>query len=195
MNTFNGNSSQNIPLSGGGEATSPMAKLYLHVLNRLKEKVPELRFIDQDLGQLEHYELRPPVDYPFCLIDLEQFQYTDIGGNCAQEAVGMVNLRIGLVKYTESNNLVPDNIRPNALRYYEVEQKVHEALQGWEGNGFSRLLRRSTATEMRNDDIRVREIKYAVSFQDNTAAATAKRATVKTPRPVINPISGTGTCL
>jgi hypothetical protein len=41
-----------------------------------------------------------------------------------------VNLRIALVKYTESNNLVPDNIRPNALQYYEVEQKVHEALQG-----------------------------------------------------------------
>ena len=169
------------------ESTSPMANLYLKILGRLKTAVPDLRYIDQDLGQLENYDLRPPVSWPCCLIDIEEFQFSDIGSNNMQEATGIVSLRIGLVKYTESNNLVPDNIRPNAMKYYETEQKVYEALQGWEDDGFSRLLRRGTNTERREDDIRVRVLKFAVSWEDDTASP--KTTKVSVPVPVINSIT------
>lgn len=166
------------------ESTSPMANLYLKLLNRLKTKVPDLRYIDQDLGQLENYGLKPPVSWPCCLIDIEEFQFSDTAGANVQEAQGIISLRIGLVKYTDSNNLVPDNIRPNALKYYEIEQQVYEALQGWEDDGFSRLLRRGAGTERREDDIRVRVLKFAVSWQDDSASL--KKTKVSVPVPVIS---------
>jgi hypothetical protein len=42
-------------------------------------------------------------------------------------------------------------------------------LHGWSPDGYSRLLRRKVVTEKRNDDIRVRLSRYAISWTDRTA--------------------------
>ena len=73
-------------------------------------------------------------------------------------------------------------MRENALQYYEVENKLFKALHGWNPTGFGKLLRRITATEKRDDDIRVRIVKFAISFTDNSAVKT--KTTV--PRPGAN---------
>jgi len=163
--------------------TSPLANIFTSVLNRIMAKVPEVRFIDQDLGQLENYELRPAVSWPCALLDVEEFTFTEMGNDLQQIGQGILSVRIGLVKYSESNNLVPEAVRKNALQYYEVEQKVIEALHGWKSVGFSRLLRRVSATEKRDDDIRVRVLKFAVSFEENLTPA---RQTVARPAAVIS---------
>jgi hypothetical protein len=163
---------------------SPFSILYTEILARLKEKVPEIKYIEQDLGQLEHYDMRPPVTWPCCLIDVaDEYEYTDMQGNHSQLAEGRVMLRIGVVRYSDSNNLVPDNVRENALAYFEIEQKVFAALHGWAPAGFSRLLRRNAVTEKRDDDIRVRMIPFTVSFTDNSAAPV--RTKVLTPAPYV----------
>src|SRR5205823_8872592 len=98
---------------------------------------------------------------------------------------GLICLRIGLVRYSDSNNLVPDNVRVNALQYFRVESKVHQALHCWNDQGFSRLLRRVSYTEKRDDDIRVRVIKYYTTYEENTTL-------VKTTIPRPNAVVGTG---
>lgn len=158
---------------------SPKAILFNTILEQIKLKAPIIRYIDQDLGQLENYGLRPEVSWPCCLIDIEDFKYTDIQAGYSQLAEGIVSLRIGLVKYTESNNLTPTNIRSNALAYYDTEHVVFKALHGWAPSGFSKLLRRADGTEKRDDDIRVRVVKFAISFTDESA----KPNSVKVLRP------------
>lgn len=158
---------------------SPNSLLYEAILCRMKEQVPEIRFTDQDLGQLEAYEIRPAVSFPCCLIELEQFQFSEANNFKIQIAEGVVSFRLGLVKYTDSNNLTPKNTRVNALQYYEIEQKVYKAFHGWAPPGFSKFLRRVAGTEKREDDIRVRAIRFATSYTDTSAVDE----TIKVPRP------------
>jgi len=166
---------------------SPQANLFQNLIDRLALKVPAIRFIEQDLGQLENYQMRPAVSWPCCMIDIEEFNYSDLQNFHNQLAEGIVSLRIGLVKYTDSNNLTPTVTRENALQYYEIEQQVFTALHGWNPPGFSKLLRRASGTEKRDDDIRVRVLKFATSFTDSSAAPV----TSKVPRP--NAIINEGT--
>ena len=148
---------------------SPQANLFQLLIEKLIAEVPELRYIDQDLGQLENYEIRPSVSWPCGLLDIEEFKYSDQQSHAIQLAEGIVSLRLGMVKYTDSNNLVSAHIRENALQYYELEHKVYKALHGWNPPGFGKLLRRASGTERREDDIRVRIMKFATSFTDDSA--------------------------
>jgi len=164
--------------------TSPFATLHNAIIERIKQQVPAIRFIDQDLGQLENYDLKPPVSFPCVLMDVgDEFAYSDIGGQQHQLAEGTIMLRLALVQYTQSNNLVPANIRENALQYYELENDLVKALHGWAPTGFSRMLRRKAITEKREDDIRVRAIPFAISFTD--LIAEPETTTTSTPAPTL----------
>lgn len=161
------------------ELTSPFANLFVQLIDRLNEKAPTIRFITQDLGQLENYEMRPAVTWPCCLIDIDNFNFSDIQSKYHQMAQGTITLRIGLVKYTDLSNLSPDQAKEAALKYLEVEQEVYTALHAWAPQGFSRCLRQVAVTERRDDDIRVRVMKFSLSFTDESAQP--KKQTV--PRP------------
>ena len=149
---------------------SPQANLYNGLLARLADQVPDLRFISLDMGQLEIHNGRPAVSWPCCLVDFAATKYSDMQNNTTQMAEGVVLLRIGLVAYTEPNNLTPDGWREKALQFYETEQQVYLALHGWAPTGFGRLMRRSASTEQRDDDIRVRVMEFSYSYTDETAA-------------------------
>ncbi|MBN8834584.1 MAG: hypothetical protein ABS68_00175 [Niastella sp. SCN 39-18] len=169
---------------------SPFANLYESILQRIKALVPEVRYINQDMGQLENYELRPAVSWPCLLIDVDDFKYSQVQGNTTQMAEGIVTLRLGLVQYTQSDNLVPDNIRPNALAYYEVEEKITQALHGWAPTGWSRLMREKSGTEKRDDDIRVRVLQLSCAC---TYTVEKIKTKVETPDQVITANLNRGT--
>jgi hypothetical protein len=131
------------------------------------------------LGQLEHYEGRPPVSWPCALIDVDGFDFSDVGGDNEQIGEGFLIIRLGVPAYSPANNLAPGVVRLKALEYYNIEQKIQVALHGWRTEGFSKLLRRKSTLEDRNDPVRVRVIPYAVSFDDDTT----KPHTTKVQRP------------
>lgn len=163
---------------------SPFANLFTLILERMKTKAPSIRFVAQDIGQLENYEIRPAVSWPCCLIDIQQAQFSEANSENIQLAQGLISFRIGLVKYTDSNNLVPGNVLENSLKYYEAENELYAALHGWKPEGFGALLRRSCVTERREDDIRVREMKFAFSFTDESARPMKR--TIPRPDSIIN---------
>jgi hypothetical protein len=161
------------------ETTSPFANLFLKVMDRLKTAVPELRYIDQDLGQLENYGDRPPVAWPCALLEVDEFDFSDVGSHNTQTCDGFLIVRLAVPAYSNSSNITPKNVTLKGLEYYALEQKIHEALHGWRADGFSKLLRRKSKLEQRNDAIRVRVIPYAVSFEDETT----KPVRTAVPRP------------
>lgn len=158
---------------------SPKSELFKAVLERIKLKAPEVRYIAQDVGQLEDYEVRPPVSWPCALLDIDELKYSDLGNHTTQMGEGFINIRLGLVQYTKSSNLTPDAWMAKALDYYEVEQKVFKALHGWAPTGWGKLLRRASATEKREDSIRVVVMRFAISYKD----VTPKPTTIKVSRP------------
>jgi len=162
-------------------STSPFGNIYLSLMARLQEQVPELKYIDQDLGQLENYEVRPAVQMPCALIDIGEFDFDDMAGKNMQHGEGLVLVRVAVDPFSASGNLAPEAVREKALSYYDIEQKVYVALHGWRTTGFSKLLRRKSVKEIRDDKFRVKALAFATSFEDDTASPVM----ITIPRPPV----------
>lgn len=146
---------------------SPFANIYLALIAQLQTNVPELQWIDHDLGQLEAYDGdRPPVAWPCLLIDFNETSFEQRQRH--QDAEMLITLRLAHDQYQQTHAEVPEYVQQQALQYYEVEYKVHQALQA---QGLSLLvnplIRVSATTEKReNDNFRVRRLVYKATFVD-----------------------------
>ncbi len=169
---------------------SPIAELFLHIQAKIATLTtsidgvdqPCFRYIDQDLGQLEGSSGRYAVSWPCALIDIDDFIYTAISHNC-QLASGKVIIRIGFPPLSGSHGSAPEEYRERAIFYYELEHILHHTLHGWKPaneyaadaiplplQGFGVLNRIASKTARRKDNVRVREVTYAIAFEDYTTA-------------------------
>jgi hypothetical protein len=105
-------------------------QLYLDLSAYLKTAVPELRWIDQDFGQLERFRYRPEVSFPCALIDFVQATYSN-QAELAQIGEVTINIRIGFAPFSQSHQAAPQDVKERALAYYNLEQRIFEAVQGW----------------------------------------------------------------
>lgn len=144
--------------------------LYTEIMTRLLREVPEIKYIDQDLGQLDYYNgSRPPVGFPAVLIDFSEATFEELGVNNVQLATVTVNIRLAFTPYTSANNLQIGSFAEDALEFYELENKIHKALQGHNlTDDFRELYRMNAVTEKRDDAMRVRNIAYGVGFEDDS---------------------------
>lgn len=167
---------------------SPEAILLDQIMVRIQAKAPSVRFIAPDSGQLEFFELKPPVSWPCVLIDLEDFNFSDNGNDLSQIGTGIIRLRIGLIQYTKVNNLTEKQYRDKGNSYFEVENEVFKALHGWSPNNSTvKLVRRRSGKEKREDDLRVRVIDFETSYKDITAIPA--KTTIPRPGITIGKIS------
>jgi hypothetical protein len=142
-------------------------KIYLGVQERLKEKVTALRFIDQDVGQLDFYNDRPPVAFPCVLIDINSGAFSNLGQG-SQIYEGSLILRLAVPMWSSGSNLTPLDARKLAVQLYEIEQQIHEALHTWSTTEWGIMTRLSATTERRDDPIRVRQLVYGLEFEDRS---------------------------
>ncbi|WAC40568.1 hypothetical protein [Pedobacter sp. SL55] len=147
---------------------SILANIFLTVQNRLKTEVPALKWIDGDYGQLEFYEQRPNVDWPCVLIDIDDGTFSN-NGEFSQLGECVLIIRLGLPSYSQTNALTPKPVIELALEYYNLEHAVNKALHGFQSQYFSTLSRVKADKEKRNDNLRVRTMRYTFTYADNTA--------------------------
>lgn len=110
--------------------TSPFSTLLIALQDRIKTQIPDIRWIDQDLGQLENYGDRPAVSFPCVLIDFQNFQYED-ASDLIQFAEGTVNFRLAFAPFSNTNSLTPVSYQEKALQFYDLEWALYKALHGW----------------------------------------------------------------
>lgn len=142
------------------------SKLYTDLLEHLQEAVPELKWIEQDLGQ-DQTDTRPNVAFPAALIDFVGADYSDIGESGQIATVG-VQIRLLVSTYAQSYAAAPSATREQALEYFEIEHKIVEALHGWmPDDGYCQpLVRRSVRTENRGDiGLRIRSITFDTMYE------------------------------
>ena len=159
------------------------ALMLLAIQDRINTQVPEIKYIDQDLGQLEEDTDRPRVAWPCVLVDFPDIKYDEMQG-MVQWASLTLQLRIGFNPFSSANAATPLPFRQDALKYYELEQKVYKALQAWDAGGICQPMTRvSGATEKGRDDMfRVRVMNFTTTFQD--ASAVPVKEVVE--RPLLN---------
>jgi len=163
--------------------TSILGNMYLNIIQQLVDNCPNIKYFDMDLGQLEHYNERPAVSLPCGLIDFDEIAFEHNGDNY-QTGEGILQIRIAHQPYSASNSLAPEEVREKALDYFEHEQAIYLALQGFSAGEMRDLNRVSTRTEKRNDTLRVRTIKFRFGLIDESAMPNATQVTA--PAVVIN---------
>lgn len=165
-------------------------QLYIDLSTHLKTTVPELKWIDQDFGQLERFEYRPEVSFPCALVDFIAANYSNLA-ELAQLGEVTINIRMGFAPFSQAHQAAPMSVKEKALEYYTIEQKIFEALQGWRNNFTQPFIRISAVTEQRDNDpigLRVRVITFTTSFEDesNRPIYAKHAATITFDNPEIN---------
>lgn len=144
-------------------------QLLLKIQARVADKLSEIRYCDQDLGQLEHYNERPAVSFPCLLVDFTGTSYDQLGqleetGDCK------IMFKLGFAPFSSANNLSPDSVKEKALNYYELEYLLYQAFKAWNADGLIQPMnRKSDGTQQRNDAYRVRVSVYDTMFMDDGA--------------------------
>jgi hypothetical protein len=131
--------------------------------------IPELRYVDEDWGQLDDYSPNPPTQFPLALIDVGNLQYSDISRDrnatpqMRQMASGTVTLRVCSLKLTNSSGRAPKNHKAEAWTIWDILEKIHEKLHGNVIGGSAGALMRTNLRKRRRDDgIQEFELTYTV---------------------------------
>lgn len=134
---------------------------------RLKEKVPALRWIDFDTGQLESQE-RPPVAFPCALLSISINNARDIT-DTVQDCSGRVKIRLAFDRQMKIDSATPKAQLAIALNPYDTIADVYAALQGFGTENFDLLSRTRQDKENSRNGLFIYFIEFAVSFEDETA--------------------------
>lgn len=137
------------------------------------EKVSELKYIDEDWGQLNLYGIEMPVKWPCALVRLTSATFSNIGTNIRaipinrQEGTLSFEITIAKTKLSNSSNRAPINQQNKAFEVWELVEKVHQTLHGWspmEHTG--KLIRTSIGSIKRDDGIQEIKIAYTSGIHD-----------------------------
>lgn len=142
------------------------AKLYLEIQQKIKNEILEIRFVEQNFGQYGFDDFRAKVAFPAMLIDFANTNYSAMQGDI-QLAEATINIVLLFEPFSQSYNLAPDAVKQKALEYYEIEQKVFKALQGWQTDFCTPLVRTDAKSQNRNEiGLRIRELNFTTEFED-----------------------------
>lgn len=135
---------------------------------RISTKVPEIQFVDQDLGQLGQVgeNGRPPLAYPAVLIDFPNTDYSELATS-AQLANVSITLQLIFDNYSQTWHKSPTNIISKGLEYLNTEQKLVNCLNGWSEDYFTPMIRTNVKSQNNNDlGLRVRQLTFTTSYED-----------------------------
>lgn len=152
--------------------------IFLAIQNRIIDQVTTIKHVNEDTGQL--MDENPALSYPCVLIAIERGTFTDLAENAQ---IGTVNITIKLVVAPRSAtaNNTPTDYKKKGLDYYELEQDLHKALQGWApayvdvvdgpdllADVCGALSRTQSIQNRSRADLRIREITYTLGIDDYT---------------------------
>ncbi len=143
-----------------------MDQIFLAVQKRIIDRVPEIKWVDFDFGQLDAYEMRPPVLFPCALIDIELPDIEDEGKD-KQICSCSVTLRLAFEQPGQTNSKTPKPIMDKAMTVFAGLRKVFLAVHGLQGPDFGKLKRRSLLTEKREDPLKVFKMRFECNLTDH----------------------------
>ncbi len=164
-------------------------QLLVDLQERIAREVPEIQYIDQQLGQLESAQgTTGAVTYPALFIDFPEAMY-DVDFPEASYSDMSANRQLGNVPV--SFQLVSDDAFPTwhgipveerkkGFDFLRIEQKLYQALQGWSKDYFSPLSRTMVkSTSKQHAGFKVRELIFTTQYEDVSASPEETRAEIE----------------
>jgi hypothetical protein len=132
----------------------------------IDSKVPEFRFVDQNLGQWGNDNFRAAVSFPGILVDFPTTTYSEIASG-SDLALNEIKLTLFFDVNSQSYNLAPQTVKVKALQYYELEQKLVAVLKSWQTDYFTPLVRTTAVSRNQNElGMRIRELTFLSEHEE-----------------------------
>lgn len=145
-----------------------MKEIYTAVMDRLKSRVPAIKWIDWDTAQLESQSERPPVRFPVALISIAISRAKDIT-ETIQDCEVQLTVRLAFDPMERTNSEATKEVREKVMQPYDVISDVYAALQGFETQSFHGLSRMSQAKENSRNGLFIYRLTFKTDFEDVTA--------------------------
>ena len=123
-----------------------MISILEHLQCRISE-IKEILYVDENWGQLDYYDTRPPAKWPCALITINDGTFSSIGGNMQQ---GVITLDIAVADLKLTNTSFKSPNKPWGI--WNIVEKIHKKLHGWRPSATSGNLIRSSLRITRRDD-------------------------------------------
>lgn len=145
---------------------SPLANLLLDIQTRILAEVPEIKYIDQNLGQYMQEEFRKQMLFPAILIDFPVIDFSEMQGNNQFADLTIVATLFHDI-WNNTNNITPLAVKEAGLKYLETDQKLFIALQGWNPDYCEALIRTQSKSHNANEvGLMVRETTFTTTYED-----------------------------
>ncbi|MDR0509628.1 MAG: hypothetical protein LBH06_00870 [Rikenellaceae bacterium] len=130
----------------------------------------ELKYVDEDWGQLDGEGRSPAVKFPCVLIDCSNITASQAGEHVMLDTISVV-VRVADLRLSNSSAQAPHGQKEKHYRLFEIIAKVISALHGWSGDpqAYGRLRRISMQRERRGDGVRLYELTFQCTMVNNTA--------------------------
>lgn len=179
-------------------ANSLKGRLYLALAERLRDKLtydeseqqralPSLRWIDKQAGQFRRPEMSLPIPSPAILISFPGTAWSSIGKG-HQQGEMRIRIEIGFQNYADAFDGSP-NIE-QAIQFFEFNEAVHQALQGWSTTFITSLERVLDEEDDDHGALIITALEYQTSILDKSASKTIGTTIVEKeliPKFEINP--------
>lgn len=136
-------------------------QLYLALQERLADRIPEIKYIDLNLGQLQA-GIRPAVSYPAVLIDFDARAREICGSHIMMDAD--VTLLVISDTYSQSNHLAPLDVRMKALEYMDLSARITGVLAGYQPECLSRELEFQGCRSVNTAEYRVCQLTFSTTW-------------------------------
>lgn len=139
-----------------------MKQLYLKIQELLKE-IPEIKWVDFDLGQMQ--EEMPSVAFPCVLIDID-FPTTENIDSHLQHVQANFNISLHTKIIGETNRNAPKRVQEQALSYLDLVDKITAKIQGYADTNFYSFERKSIRQTAFVYGVKTTIISFDTSFHE-----------------------------
>lgn len=146
-----------------------MEEVFISIMERIAQEMPELSLIDEDYGQLEmgadedHY----PVTFPCVLIGNADSNWEDFGYG-VQKSLSTVTVRLAMDCYDDTSHASGTYDRVRGRQ--QMASRLYLALQGFECSEYASPLVRIKSREYPLPGyIKVFEVAFSFSIHDESA--------------------------
>lgn len=154
-----------------------MRALFLSIQERLKT-INDIKYVDEDWGQLEDYSPNTPSKFPLALIDLDSIDWSNTA-DLMQRGEGDICVTIADYKLTRSNANASTEQREKAFGIFDLIDQVHAKLHGWNPcNGTNMLVRAKTQKVKRDDGMKEYKIFYSIVVETEKPEKLTAPATI-----------------
>lgn len=166
-----------------------MELLLYHLINHIKEEMPELSLVDEDYGQLEAIDKENmdtyPVTFPCVLIDTPETDWENLASK-SQNGKARIGVRLIIDCYDDTH--YGSETMEAILKRSEMRNRLHRALQCFRPTKDGELIREKSKFYTWSHGIKVYEMLYTVAvkdiIQETMTVAAPKKVVISVGKPL-----------